>query len=259
MKKAFCAAVLAVALPAALFAYDNSPSAYQVFPECVWAQATGGGTWVPEVQITNHTASTIPIYAYYFYATGYRFEIPLTAGLEAYRTIKYTNILATLQSIDQLLFFTQNAAYKISAVIRISNGNFGKTFPGLAWVDSNTANVGRNMMIPNIMLSSSYRTFTGFWNGHWNGLDMTVRFYVIPYDWTYVGNYWDEAFSQWQFKVFNPFTKAGLTGTFTNHWLYIVPQTSGSSGDGTRGLFGFGSMANNASNDTYALIATQWQ
>ena len=270
MKKAFCALVLALTVPAALFAYDNSPSAYQVFPECVWAPATGGGTWIPEVQITNHvpTGSTIPIYAYYFYGTGYRFAI-LTTSIPSYSTFEYTNILATLQAIDSkftyygtsgcLMLCTLDVSLVFSAVIRISNGNYGKTFPGLAWVDSSTANVARDMKIPIIMQSSSYRTFTGFWNGIWTGGSMTVRFFVVDASGNLIGNHWDETFAEHQFKVFNPFAKAGLTGTYTNHWLFISPQTSASSGPNSRGLFGFGSLANNVTNDTYALIATQWQ
>jgi hypothetical protein len=268
MKKAFWAAALALTVPAALFAYDNSPSAYQVFPECVWAAASGGGTWVSEVQLTNHMNEVIPLNAYYFHPTGYRYAVSL-GSLGTNQTVKYANILATLQSIDTgftyygtsgcLLFYTGDSAKLISGVIRISNGDYGKTSPGLAWVDSNTANVGRNMKIPNIMKSSTYRTSTGFWNGHWNALEMTVRFYVIQSGFSYVGNYWDEAFTQWQYKAFNPFTKAGLTGTYTNHWLYIEPLTSGSTGTNTRGLFCYGSVANSVTNDSHGLMATQFQ
>ena len=33
--------------------YANSPADLMVLPECIWAPATGGGTWVSEVQITD--------------------------------------------------------------------------------------------------------------------------------------------------------------------------------------------------------------
>ncbi len=148
----------------------------------------------------------------------------------------------------------------ISASARISNGNYGKTLPGLQWTDSNTANVGRNMRIMNIMFSSNYRTFGGFFNAISGGYSMTVRYWIIGTGWVFYGSTWDELYSPWQYKAFNLFTKAGLTsGTYTSNWLWVNPISSGSSGVGTKGLFCYGSIANNTSNDTYSVIAVQWQ
>ena len=33
--------------------YDNGPSSLQILPEAIWAAATGGGTWMSEVQIVD--------------------------------------------------------------------------------------------------------------------------------------------------------------------------------------------------------------
>ena len=41
------------ALGGNLLAYDNSPSRVICFPEVIWAEATGGGTWTSELQLTN--------------------------------------------------------------------------------------------------------------------------------------------------------------------------------------------------------------
>jgi hypothetical protein len=269
MKSAVPALVLVASLPAALAAYDNSPSHIVVFPECTWAAATGGGTWVPELQITNHMGSDFFVDAYYFTGINGRFVFLVPTLWEGF-TVKFTNVLASMQALDFgftyygtsgcLLLSTQDTSLKISAVMRISNGNYGKTFPGLCFVDSNSANVSRTMMIPNIMQSSDYRTLTGFCNGTGTWGDMTVRFWIVGEDGGVVGNSWDETFMQWEYKVFNPFAKAGLPpGTYTNHWLFIAPRTSANSELGSCGLFCFGSIANNTTNDTYALIATQWR
>ncbi|MDH4197001.1 MAG: hypothetical protein OEW05_06325 [Candidatus Aminicenantes bacterium] len=268
MKKVLCAIVLALAVPAALLAYDNSPSHYQILPEATWAAATGGGTWVTEVQITCHS-SPCTVLAYYYYGTSWRsVTLYTTSGWET--SIKYGNILATMQALDGsftyygtsgcLWLITSPDTGLISAIARIYNGNYGKTFPGLQWTDSNTANVGRNMRIMNVLFSSNYRTFAGFHNAISGGYSMTCTFGLIATSWNWVGSSWNETFVPWEFKSFNIFTKAGITsGTYMSNWFYIYPQSSGSSGTGTKGLIGFGSIANNTTNDTYAIIPVQWQ
>jgi hypothetical protein len=257
-----------LAVPAASQSYDNSPARRIIIPECIWAPATGGGTWVSEVQITAKLAGT-QVAATFYYGTGFRYVILYTTSV-AHQTVKYSNILSSMQLLDSgftyygrvgtLWLYSQSASYPIWAQAMTVNGNYGKTFPGLPWEDSNTANLSRNMVIPNIIQTSQYRTFVGFFNAISGGYPMTVRFYVMSYTgFSYIGSYFEKTFAPWEFMSFNPFTEAGLTGTVLNSWLYIMPLTSGSSGVDTKGLFCFGSIANNYTNDTYALIAIPFQ
>lgn len=251
-------------LPLSLLSYDNSPSNYLVIPEVIWAPATGGGTWVTELQITDLTGDSIVV-AYFNYGTGYR-SVTLWTSPGIYRSVKFTNILQTMQSLDPsfnyygkvgaLDLITQGSSYKIQAQARTVNGNYGKTFPGLALVGSNTANVGRDMMIQGLTQNSTYRTFVGFYNC--TNASMTVEFRIINQNNQLVGSVFTKTFGAYGFQAFNPFVEAGVgTGTYDNCWLHIH-VTSG-NGSSSNGLFCFGSSANNYTNDTAAYIAVQFQ
>jgi len=55
---------------------------------------------------------------------------------------------------------------------------------------------------------------------------------------------------------FNPFVQAGVpSGTYDNCWLLIEVTVGGYV---TGGLMCYGSLANNYTNDTYALMAKQY-
>lgn len=258
-----------LAIPAALFSYDSSPGHDIVIPECIWAPATGGGTWVTEVQITNMTSGSI-VTAVFYYGTSWRIVSNIWTPAGIYRSIKYTNILSTLQSLDPsftyygkvgtLWLSTQDDAHKIQAMARTLNGNYGKTFPGLPWTDGNTANLGRNMMIMNLTQNATYRTFVGFFNAISGGYSMTVQFGIINQNNGTVGAFFTKTIPAWNFISFNPFVEAGVgAGIYDNCWLWINVTSSGSSGADTHGLFCFGSSANNATNDSAAHIAYQFQ
>lgn len=255
-------------VPAASQVYDNSPARRIVIPECIWALASGGGTWVSEVQITAKVSGT-QVTVLYQAGTVQRI-VTLFTSTAAHQTFKYSNFLSTLQSLDagftyygtvgSVFLDTQSDSYPIWASALTVNGDYGKTYPGIRWVDANTANLNREMVIPNIIQTSQYRTFVGFWNAISGGYSMTVTFYVMsPNNYTYLGNSFTKTFAPWEFMSFNPFTEAGITGTVPNSWLLIWPSTSGSSGTNTMGLVCFGSIANNYTNDTYALIAIPFQ
>jgi hypothetical protein len=257
--------VILLACSSLLFSYDNSPAQDIIIPECIWAPATGGGTWVTEVQITDLTGGSV-VSAYFYYGTAYR-SVTLWTSPGIYSSVKFTNILSTMQSLDPsfnyygkvgaLWLTTQDSSHLIQAQARTYNGNYGKTYQGLAWVDSNTANVGRNMMIMNLTQNSTYRTFVGFFNATSGGYSMTVEFYIIDQNNTIVGSIFTKTFQPWEFKSFNPFAEAGVpSGTYDNCWLYIRPTSAGGS---SKGLMCFGSSANNYTNDTYAHIAVQFK
>ena len=138
-----CLAAILV-LGGSLFAYDNSPDNIIVFPECTWALATGGGTWVSQLQVTNMSAGTTNIVAYFFYGGGsYRGPVSLPTQTFPLGTTRFTNILSTMQSLDpsftyfgragMLQLQTQDASHLIQAAVRTVNGNYSKTFQGLSW------------------------------------------------------------------------------------------------------------------------------
>jgi hypothetical protein len=256
-------------IPAALFSYENSPAPDIVIPECIWALASGGGTWISEVQITDMTGGTV-VSAIFYYGTSFRSVSNVWTSPGLWHSVKFSNILSTLQSIDSgftyygrvgtLELFTQDGSHNIIASARTVNGNYGKTYPGLQWTDSNTANLNRRMVIPNLTQNAKYRTFVGFFNGIYGGYSMTVEFRIIDANNGAVGSFFSKTFSPWEFKSFNPFVEAGVgSGTYDNCWLYINPTASGNYGADTWGLFCFGSSANNYTNDTSAHIAVQFQ
>ncbi len=66
MKKALCIIgllVLAAQLP--LWGYDTSPSTVQIVPEAIWAAATGGGTWVTELQILSLASTPADVLVFF--------------------------------------------------------------------------------------------------------------------------------------------------------------------------------------------------
>lgn len=248
--------------------YEDSPQKSLVLPECIWAAATGGGTWVTELQITAYSPSTM-VEMTYRYSGGYRDILGVwtsSASLH-YQSVKFSNILSTLQALDpsfpyygtvgSLEIFATNT---IQAQARTVNGNYGKTFQALSFVDGNSANVGRPMMIMNLAQNATYRTFVGFLNALSAGGTITVQFGIGNDSNQLLGSYFTKTFQALEFQSFNPFVEAGIgAGTYDNCWLYIQPTVSASSGVGTKGLIGFGSSANNTTNDSSSHIAVQLQ
>jgi hypothetical protein len=249
---------------------DSSPSNQIVLPEVIWAAASGGGTWKTEVQITDMTGSSI-VQAWFYYAggNGAHRDVVLWTGPGADHSVKYENILSTMQSIDTyfdyfgrvgtLWLWTQSSNNKILASAKTVNGNYGKTFPGLQWIDANTAQVGRDMVIQNLTNNATYRTGIGCFNATAGGWGMTVQFTLLDADNNTVGSPFTISFSQWEFKSFNPFIEAGVSVTdYDNIWLHIHP-TFCQDPTPVFGLMCFGATANNISNDPSAHIAVQFQ
>lgn len=273
MKRTLCVVVLILALPAGLLPYENTPAPDIIIPEVVWAEATGGGTWVTELQMSESPGTYgSDVAAIFFYGSGVSARIVISLWISPGNrcSVKWPNILSTMQSLDSgftyyghsgtLWLQTQDEHSLISAVARTYNGNNGKTFPGLQWTDSNTANVGRDMMIMNVMFSPDYRTFAGFFNATSTTQvsSMVCEMSLIDANGVTYGTSWYEAFGPWEYKAFDIFAKAGITsGTHDNLRLIIHPLMSGNSGNGSKGLFCYGSMASNTTNDTYAIIAVQ--
>lgn len=247
--------------------YDSSPDEDIIIPEVIWAAATGGGTWVSELHITDMSGGT-QVDAWFYYGSGYR-HVTLWNSPGLWRSVKYSNILATMASIDTsftyygrvgaLWLTTQDSSHNITASVRTINGNYGKTYPGLQWIDANTANVNRRMVIHNITNNATYRTFVGIFNCSSGGWEITCEFRLIGPNNNAIGSFFTKTFSAWEFQSFNPFVEAGVGGSYyDNVWLYINP-TSTTDPSPERGLMCFGSTANNYTNDTAAHIAVQFQ
>lgn len=257
-----CLAAILV-LSGSLFAFDNSPSNVIIFPECTWALATGGGTWVSQLQITNLSGGTTVI-AYFYYGGGsYRGPISLPTATFLYGSTKFSNILSTMQSLDPSFTYygragtlqlnTQDADHKIQGALRTVNGNYSKTYQGLTWTESNWATTSHSMMIQNLDSNATYRTSVGFLCG---SSSLSVQFGIIDGDDNLVGDYWNRTFVPNEFVSFNPFAQAGVpypTYSYSNCWLWINPTA------GSGYLYCYGASANNTTNDPAALIAVQFQ
>ncbi len=155
--------------------YDNGPGSLQVLPEVIWAPATGGGTWVSEVQLTDVTGGS-QVSVYYNTLSGRRgpFLLWNNSG-GALSSIKYTNLLQTIDGLDtevftyygtvgSVEFVTQDGSHLLQAAVRELNGNYAKTFSGLNLVDAETADTARVMLVQNLTNNASYRTTVGFFN-----------------------------------------------------------------------------------------------
>jgi hypothetical protein len=250
-----------------LFSYDNSANVWKVLPECIWASATGGGNWVTEVQITSRGTTAATVNAYFYYGGGsFRGPFVLTTDLAQYHTVKFSNILSTLDGLDAgvftyygrvgaVWFYTSSTDAAIHVTAKTVNGNYGKTFPGLNMVAANTAAQGRQMYIPLLNNTATYRTFTGFFNTS-STATYTVTFYVTGPAYTYVGTAFTKTFAPYEYLTFNPFVEAGVgAGSYDNYFLLINPTAGGSD---VRGIMCFGAIANNTTNDPAALIAYPW-
>lgn len=256
-----------LALPSLSLAYDNSPNWQVNLPEVIWAAASGGGTWVSEVQIIDVSGGS-QVYCYFNYGGGaYRYIPDVWTGPGYGHTIRFSNMLATLAGLDpsftyygkvgSLDFFTQDVNHKIIVSVREYNGNYSKTMPGLNYsVDANTVSYSpnRKMAIPNLASNYLYRATAGFYNP--TSSSITCTFYVLDSNYTYVGSAFSKTFVGFDFKAFNPFAEAGVsypTYSYTNMYLLVWPT----AGSGT--LFCFGASANNYTNDPGSHLAVQFQ
>jgi hypothetical protein len=245
--------------------YDNAPGNYKIIPECIWAVATGGGTWASEVQITDITGGSV-VSVYFDYGAGNRrgpFTLWTSPGAD--RNVKYTNILSSIDALDSeaftyygrvgaVEFSTQDASHKIQVVARTLNGDYSKTFPGLSLTDSNTANTSRRMMIQNFVNNATYRSSCGFFNP--TADSVTVEFRLLDGNGTTIGSTFSKTLVAYDFQSFSPFNQAGVpypTYSYDNAVLWITP-TSGSGK-----VMVYGATANNTSNDPAAHIGVQFQ
>ena len=263
MKKMLCGLaflILAAQLP--LWSYDQSPYYLQVVPEAIWAAATGGGTWVTEIQITMIGSGTADLYGYFYYNGGQRGPFLLYDGLEQYNSLRYTNFLAKMRALDGSFEYYGRVGpleifdvyvNPIAVQAKIVNGNYGKTLPALSYASAaNSIAVTRPMFIQDLAQDLTYRTSVGIFNGS-TVTTYTLRFTIVNANNVKVGADFEKTIGPYGFMSFNPFAEAGVpSGLYNNCWL-AISATAGDSA--VPGVFCYASGANNYTNDTYALIA----
>jgi hypothetical protein len=244
--------------------YENSPWDYQVLPEVIWAPASGGGTWMSEVQVTDFTGSSDVSVYFSPYGDSRRGPIALWTGSGVKNSIKYSNILETIDSLDTgydyygkvgaLEFVTQGSSFIIDVTARTFNGNYSKTFQGMNYIAANTSDTTRQMLIQNMPSNDFYRSAMGVFN--MTGDTLTVDVSLIDSDGNLIGSTFTRTVAGNEFQSFNPFTLAGVaypTYSYDNVWIYINPT----SGPGE--IMCFGATTNNTSNDPAAHSAVQYK
>jgi len=266
MKKVFgVAGFLVLASQVTLWGYDTDPHFLKMVPEAIWAAAAGGGTWVTELQITNYGSTTAGILVAFDYGGGTTGAWRVHPGLAQYRSVRFPNILATLDGLDPNAFVyygrvgalyisAENIGCTIQVQAKIVNGNFGKTLPGMSPVAGTTAAQGRPMVIQDLVKNSMYRTSVGIYNTS-SYYTYVVQMTIFDANHTQVGASFNKQLDPIAHMTFNPFTQAGATaGNYENCWLHIEVTSGGSD---PRGVMCYGSIANNYTNDTFALLAMQ--
>ncbi len=238
-----------------------SSNNYQVLPGVIWAPATGGGTWITNVQITDATGGS-QVSVYFNYGGGNRRgPIVLWTSPGINRSIKFDNILESIDNLDSgsfdyygrvgaLEFITQDTGHKILVAARTFNGNYSKTYSGLNDVESNTADVTREMLIQDLTSNSVYRPAAGFFNPTSDGVTVELR--LVESTGSTLGSAFTKAFLGYDYQTFNPFNEAGVpypTSSYDNVFLRVHPL----SGSGR--LMCYGATANNNTNDPAAHLA----
>jgi hypothetical protein len=246
--------------------YSNSPSDYQVLPEVIWAPASGGGTWMTQVQISDVVGgSQVSVYfAPYGAARRGPFLLWDNSAGAAGSSTDHDNLLDSLQTLDPgftyfgtigtIEFVSQDSIHVIQATGRTFNGNYTKTFQAVQNNDTSTADTTRQMMIQNLESNATYRSAVGCFNPTANSV--TVEFALISGSGSQIGSTITHTISGKQFISFNPFVSAGIpypTYSYDNVWIKITPVS------GTGKVICFGATSNNTTNDPAAHTAIQYQ
>lgn len=243
----------------------NASSPYLVLPECIWAAASGGGTWVTDVQVVDVTGGSM-VSIYFNYGQGLR-RGPITIWNNSgtsQTSLKIQNFLSFLASIDTgfqyygrvgaVEFMTQDADHRLQVMARIYNGNYAKTIPGLIPSGENVASGSGSLIIPYLVSNATYRSSCGFFNP--TNLPLTAEFRLYDSEGNPIGSTISRSFVGYDFQTFNPFTAAGASyPSYSFNQAYLVVRVASGSGV----LIGFGSTVNNSSNDPASHLALQFQ
>ncbi|MDH4198086.1 MAG: hypothetical protein OEW05_11795, partial [Candidatus Aminicenantes bacterium] len=227
---------------------STSPEPLKILPEGIWLPAAGLGVWSSDVQITDMTGGS-QVSCYFDYNGGNRRDCGLIwTGGGALTSVKYSNILATLQALDPaftyygrlgtLVFKTQDSAHKIHVSARIMEGRNSKIDPGLNVVLPASQ---KFMYIQDLTNNASYRSSILLYNPVASAT--TADFWLVDGVGNVIGTSFSKSFVGNDFLSFNPFFEAGVpAGVYDNVTLKF------SSGP-VYFLMGYGSTVDNGSND----------
>lgn len=234
----------------------NSPGRYKVLPEVIWAQATGGGTWLSAAQVTDVTGGS-QVYVYYNTASGRRGPFLLwdNSSGAALSSAKYDNLLETIDGLDSgaftycgtvgaVEFFTQDSGHLLHAAARTANGSYAKALPAMMLMGES------NMDIPNLASNARYRSACGFFNP--TSRPVTMELKLRDESHAQVGSTIIQTLAGHEFLAFDPFIQAGVPypANSYDHTVLTGRRTSGSGQ-----VVCFGSSANNISNDPAAHVS----
>ncbi len=235
--------------------YENSPDNLKVIPEAIWAAASGGGTWQTELQIMGRNTGTEITLWFLYGGANYR-QVDLGITLNHGECYKTSNILQTLGTLDTaydyynkigaLFVFSQDNEHRLQVNARTWHSNgYGKSFNGFTreagqFLDSNM----RFGTILNLSNDASTRSNIACFNA--DIFSIEVGFYVMNSSGGFIGSFFTKTINGWDFQAFDPFAEAGLSGNFSNHFLYMEQLSGGGE------LFVIGASANNSTNDPSA-------
>jgi len=252
---------LALSMP--LSAWDTSPTWHECCPEVIWALASYGGTWVTEIQIQDTTGGSQVSVFYDYNGGGTRNVINLWTSPGAWTSVKFANILQTLKLIDPtfdyygtsgcLHFYTQDTDHKIRVSVRIVNGNYGKTYTAVSFINANCVNTGRNMTVMDLSRSAKYRTTLCVYNT--NGGPHQFTFELYNGNGGLIGNAIQITLQGYKFYAFDPFALCNApAGDYDNvvgvFWTIYCANPN-------LGLMVLGATTNNYTNDPTTVFATQ--
>ena len=226
----------------------TSPESLKVLPEGIWMPAAGGGVWLTDIQITDMTGAS-QVRCYFDYNGGNRRDCGVIwTGGGALTSVKYVNMLQTLQALDPgftyygkvgaLVFQTQDTAHKIHVAARIMEGKNSKIDPGLNVVAPASQ---KYMYIQDLTNNGSYRSSVLVYNAMPTAT--TANFWLVDGSGATIGTSFSKTFVGNDFRSFNPFAEAGIAaGVYDNVTLRF------NSGP-VYFLVGYGSTVDNGSND----------
>jgi hypothetical protein len=243
--------------------YSNSPTPHVIIPEVIWAEASGGGTWITSVQIIVRDAGDTDIWVNFHTSTETRGPFLLWQWVNQFESRKISNILSYIQTVDgtgysyygkvgALSIFTNNMERRIYASARTYNGGYSKTIPGLNRSEpANTCSMIRELVVPNLQQNEAYRTAVALYN-EWAD-PLMIEFGLVDENANTIGSTWTETINGYRYMAFNPFVKAGApAGAYTNCWLIAVGLT------GNGAVMAIGATVFNGTNDPACHIAYQF-
>jgi hypothetical protein len=215
-----------------------------------------------EIQIVDYTPISGTQVTVYVYLMGEARRGPITFWTSpgAYHSYKSSNLLQAIDIVDTahndyygkvgaVQFLTLDSLHHIQVNVRTYNGSYSKTFNGLPqYMDGNSAAIGREMVLPNLVNNTTYRSAFGILN---IGDDSKqIQFFLMDDSNSAIGSVFTKTISPRSFEAFNPYAEAGVSaGSYSNNFLYINPLS------GTGRIFCFGATTHNVTNDPAAHVA----